>query len=113
MGEAVKRGVNEGLWERQDLVLTTKLFFGVRAGVNNKGLSRKHLIEGLLASLDRMGLEYVDVVMAHRPDPVTPIEEVVRAFAWAIDNNKVRDAHTQRWLWRQLRCARPPLRPST
>ena len=54
-------------------------------GPNNRGLSRKHIIEGMHASLKRMGLKYVDLVFCHRPDPVTPIEETVRAMSWLVD----------------------------
>ena len=49
------------------------------------GLSRKHLYEGLKASLERMQLEYVDLVFCHRPDPRTPIEETVRGMNNLID----------------------------
>jgi aryl-alcohol dehydrogenase-like predicted oxidoreductase len=53
--------------------------------VNNHGLSRKHIIEGLKASLARLELEYVDIVYAHRPDRLTPMEETVRAFNYVIN----------------------------
>lgn len=53
--------------------------------VNNHGLSRKHIIEGLKASLERLDLEYVDIVYAHRPDRLTPMEETVRAFNYIIE----------------------------
>ena len=66
-------------WKQKDLVLSTKIFWG-GDGPNDRGLSRKHIIEGLDASLQRMDLEYVDLVFAHRPDIHTPIEETVRAF---------------------------------
>jgi aryl-alcohol dehydrogenase-like predicted oxidoreductase len=49
------------------------------------GLSRKHVVEGLKASLERLQLEYVDVVYAHRPDRDTPMEEVVRGFNHVIE----------------------------
>jgi hypothetical protein len=58
-------------FKRSDLVVSTKLFWG-GAGPNDTGLSKKHLFEGMNASLDRLGLDYVDIVMAHRPDPLTP-----------------------------------------
>lgn len=85
MGEAVKRGVAEGVWERDDLVLSTKIFFGYKKGPNNTGLSRKHIVEGTKASLKRMGLDYVDLLFCHRPDPLTPMEETVRAMNFCID----------------------------
>ncbi|KAJ3576085.1 hypothetical protein NP233_g649 [Leucocoprinus birnbaumii] len=70
---------------RTDLVITTKLFFGTRKGPNDTGLSRKHIIEGTKASLERLGLDYVDVLFAHRPDNTVPMEEVVRAFNFVIE----------------------------
>ena len=79
MGAAIAEGVKDGVWTRSDLVVTTKLFFGTgKPGHNTKGCSRKHIVEGLQASLARMRLDYVDVVFCHRPDVVTPIEETVR-----------------------------------
>jgi aryl-alcohol dehydrogenase-like predicted oxidoreductase len=57
-------------------------------GPNEKGLSRKHIIEGLNYSLERLQLDYVDLVFAHRPDPDTPLEETVRAFNHVIDQGK-------------------------
>ena len=63
--------------------------------MNEAGLSRKHLIEGMTASLARLKVSYVDLVFCHRPDPLTPTETVVRgmselvrqgkAFAWVSD----------------------------
>jgi len=69
---------------RSKLVITTKLFWGGDA-VTEKGLSRKHIVEGLKGSLKRLDLEYVDVVYCHRPDPATPVEETVRAMNWVIE----------------------------
>ncbi|TMW68705.1 hypothetical protein Poli38472_006173 [Pythium oligandrum] len=84
MGKVVKRGIAEGVWSREDLVISTKMFWGTKPGPNNVGLSRKHIIEGTKASLKRFDLEYVDLIFCHRPDPCTPIEEVVRAMNWVI-----------------------------
>lgn len=53
--------------------------------INNHGLSRKHIIEGTRASLNRLQLEYVDIIYAHRPDRLTPMEETVRAFHYVIE----------------------------
>ncbi|XP_056158093.1 voltage-gated potassium channel subunit beta-2 isoform X3 [Lampris incognitus] len=60
-------------WRRSSLVITTKIFWGGKAETE-RGLSRKHIIEGLKASLERLQLDYVDVVFANRPDPNTPME---------------------------------------
>ncbi len=70
MGEVLKD------FRREDLVISTKLFWGGE-GVNDTGLSRKHLVEGTKASLKRLQLDYVDLLFCHRPDPKTPIEETV------------------------------------
>lgn len=53
--------------------------------INETGLSRKHITEGTKASLKRLDLEYVDIIFAHRPDPWTPMEEIVRAFNFVIE----------------------------
>lgn len=71
-------------WKRSDLVISTKLFWG-GAKPNERGLSRKHVIEGARASLARLQLEYVDLLYCHRPDRHTPIEETVRAMTYLID----------------------------
>jgi len=97
MGEAIARGVAEKVWTRSDLVISTKLFFGTKPGVNNKGLSRKHIVEGTVASLSRFGLDYVDLLFAHRPDPVTPVEEVVRAMNHVIDRGLAFYWGTSEW----------------
>ncbi|POS74902.1 voltage-gated potassium channel subunit beta-3 [Diaporthe helianthi] len=84
MGQAIKKFG----WKRNDIVVSTKLNWGGANGevlVNNHGLSRKHIIEGLGASLKRLDLEYVDIVYAHRPDRLTPMEETVRAFNHVIE----------------------------
>lgn len=65
MGNALK----ELAWPRDEYVLITKIFFGTgRKEPNTRGLSRKHVIEGLKSSLQRLQQPYVDVVFAHRPD---------------------------------------------
>lgn len=90
IGKIVKTGVERGVWSREDLVLTTKLFFGTKlahggGGPNDTGLSRKHVIEGMKGSLKRFDLDYVDVIFCHRQDPYTPMEEIVRAMNYVID----------------------------
>uniref|UniRef100_A0A3P8NR02 Voltage-gated potassium channel subunit beta-1 n=1 Tax=Astatotilapia calliptera TaxID=8154 RepID=A0A3P8NR02_ASTCA len=62
-----------------------------------RGLSRKHILEGLKASLDRLQLEYVDIVFANRPDPNTPIEETVRAMTYVINQGMSMYWGTSRW----------------
>lgn len=65
--------------------------------MNNKGLSRKHIVEGMNLSLKRLGLDYVDIIYAHRPDRRTPMEETVRAFNHLIDTDKAFYWGTSEW----------------
>jgi len=109
MGEAIRLGLERGVWEREDLVISTKLYLGGRGdkdSINSIGLSRKHLFEGLKASLKRMQLEYVDLVFCHRPDPLTPIEETVRGMNHLIDRGMAFYWGTSEWNARQLQEAR-------
>jgi voltage-dependent potassium channel beta subunit len=67
-------------WRRESYVVSTKIFWGGK-GPNDRGLSYKHIVEGVNNALKRLQLDYVDLVFCHRPDPDTPIEETV----WAMD----------------------------
>jgi voltage-dependent potassium channel beta subunit len=70
-------------WRRGSYLVSTKFYWGLRDNINEKNtLNRKRLIEGINGSLERLQLDYVDIVYCHRPDPTTPIEETV----WAIHN---------------------------
>jgi aryl-alcohol dehydrogenase-like predicted oxidoreductase len=82
--ETMGRAIQKLDVPRSNLVITTKIFWGGE-GVNQRGLSRKHIVEGTKACLKRLQLDYVDVIYAHRPDPQTPMEETVRAFNFVID----------------------------
>jgi len=83
MGNAFK----ELDWPRDEYVLITKIFFGTgRKEPNTRGLSRKHVVEGLKSSLVRLQHDYVDVVFAHRPDIGTPMLEIVEGFTQVIRN---------------------------
>jgi voltage-dependent potassium channel beta subunit len=83
-------------WKRSDLVISTKIFWGGR-GPNDKGLSRKHIIEATIASLERLQLDYVDLIFCHRPDIRTPIEETVRSMNYLIDQGKAFYWGTSEW----------------
>ncbi|PSQ72768.1 MAG: aldo/keto reductase, partial [Bacteroidetes bacterium QH_6_64_77] len=79
MGEIIR----ENGWDRTDLVVSTKIFWGGE-GPNDRGLSRKHVVEGTMAALERLQMDYVDLVFCHRPDLETPIEETVRAMSYLV-----------------------------
>ena len=68
-------------WPRESYLVSTKLYWGLRDGPNTKKtLNRKYLLQGIEGSLDRLDLDFVDMVFCHRPDPQTPIEETVWAM---------------------------------
>ncbi len=113
MGNTIKK-LN---WKRSDIVLSTKIYWGGQ-GPNDKGLSRKHIIEGTNASLARLQTDYVDLIFCHRPDPFTPIEETVRAMNFLINQGKAFYWGTSEWnadqIWQAVLIARrehliPPL----
>jgi voltage-dependent potassium channel beta subunit len=74
---------------RQDLVLATKVFWPMTDNVNDRGLSRKHLVESCHNSLARLGTDYIDLYQCHRYDPETSIDEVVRAMEGLVRQGKV------------------------
>jgi len=101
MGACLKKMYSELNVKRSDFVIATKIYWGGE-GPNDQGLSRKHIIEGLKASLDRLQMDYVDVVFAHRPDHLTPMEEVVRAFNFVINQGKAFYWGTSEWSATQI-----------
>lgn len=88
--------IRQAGWKRSDLVLSTKIFWG-GDGPNDRGLSRKHIIEGTRAALDRLGTSYVDLLFCHRPDAHTPIEETVRAMNFLIEQGLAFYWGTSEW----------------
>lgn len=83
-------------WRRSSYIISTKIYWGGKAETE-KGLSRKHIIEGLRNCLERLQLEYVDLIFANRPDPHTPMEEIVRAFTHVINQGQAMYWGTSRW----------------
>lgn len=67
-------------YQRSSYVVATKVFFPMGEGVNERGLSRKHMIEQCDQSLERLGLDYIDLYQCHRPDPNVPLEETMMAL---------------------------------
>lgn len=86
---------------RENVVISTKVFWGGK-GPNRVGLSRKHIIEGLNASLKRLQLDYVDIVFCHRADTETPLVETCRAFDWLIRKGKAFYWGTSEWPARRI-----------
>ncbi|KAI5118577.1 hypothetical protein M0805_004193 [Coniferiporia weirii] len=98
MGRVIKElGLN-----REDLIISTKLFWGIGNGPNSMGLSRKHIIEGTQAALKRLQMDYVDIIFAHRPDNTVSIEETVRAFNFVIEKGWAFYWATSEWTVRDI-----------
>jgi len=73
---------------REEVVLATKVFNPMGKGPNQKGLSRKHIMEAVDASLARLGTDYIDLYIIHRLDPETAMEEIVEALADVVKAGK-------------------------
>lgn len=103
MGLAIKslREDDPNLWRRSELIITTKIFWGGK-GVNEAGLSRKHINEGISAACKRLQVDYVDLVFCHRPDPLTPTSTVVRAMSDVVKNGKATAWGTSEWSAQQI-----------
>jgi aryl-alcohol dehydrogenase-like predicted oxidoreductase len=88
--------------DRDDYVLATKVYFPMGDGPNDGGLSRKHIMEQCERSLERLGVEYVDLYQCHRPDPETPVEETLRALDDLVTQGKVLYVGVSNWSAEQL-----------
>jgi aryl-alcohol dehydrogenase-like predicted oxidoreductase len=75
---------------REDYVLATKVYFPMGPGPNDRGLSRKHVLAAIDASLERLGTDYVDLYQIHRWDYQTPIEETMEALHEVVRAGKAR-----------------------
>lgn len=87
--EVVGRALRD-FTSREQAVIATKVFFPSGSGPNDHGLSRKHIFDAIDASLRRLGTDYVDLYQIHRMDPLTPIEETLRALDDLVRAGKVR-----------------------
>jgi voltage-dependent potassium channel beta subunit len=91
MGSAIKD------LPREELVISSKVFWPTGKGPNARGLSRKHVTESIHASLKRLGTDYVDMYFCHRFDPDTPVEEVVRTMDDLVHQGKILYWGTSEW----------------
>jgi aryl-alcohol dehydrogenase-like predicted oxidoreductase len=97
LGRALKSERREGL------EIFTKVFNPVGPGHNDRGLSRKHIMESIDNSLRRLQTDYVDLYQAHRYDPATPLEEVMGAFADVVRSGKAHYIGVSEWTAEQIR----------
>lgn len=96
MGEVLKQ------YPRHTLVISTKVFWPMSDDVNDRGLSRKHIMESIDKSLERLGTDYVDIYFCHRPDPDTPIIETAHTMHDLVQQGKVLYWGTSVWSAAQL-----------
>ena len=96
MGKILKQ------YPRHTLVISSKLFWPMSDDVNDRGLSRKHIMESIDKSLKRLGTDYLDIYFCHRPDPETPIRETAQAMNTLIEQGKVLYWGTSEWQAAQL-----------
>ncbi|MFI6902544.1 aldo/keto reductase [Nonomuraea sp. NPDC050394] len=85
---------------REDYVLATKVYFPMGKARNDRGLSRKHIMAAIDASLDRLGTDYVDLYQIHRWDDETPIEETMLALHDVVRSGRARYiGASSMWAW--------------
>ncbi|AFY93445.1 potassium channel beta subunit family protein [Chamaesiphon minutus] len=94
MGNAIKKLG----WDRADYIISTKFYWGLAQGPNRKNtLNRKYLRQAIEGSLQRLQMDYVDLIFCHRPDPNTPIEETVWAMHDMIQRGQALYWGTSEW----------------
>ncbi|GHO49425.1 aldo/keto reductase family protein [Ktedonospora formicarum] len=105
-------------YPRHSLVIASKVFWPMSDEVNDRGLSRKHIMESVEKSLQRIGTDYLDIYFCHRPDPETPLVETARAMDDLVHQGKVLYWGTSEWTGSQIAevyqiCERYNLYPPT
>ncbi len=108
--EVMGRALKELNWPRLNYVVSTKFYWGLETGdgpaINRKNtLNRKYLMQAIDGSLRRLGLDHIDLVYCHRPDPHTPIEETVWAMSDMITRGKALYWGTSEWSADEIRTA--------
>jgi voltage-dependent potassium channel beta subunit len=103
MGDAIA----ELGWERHTYVISTKIYWGIHGDLVNMSntLNRKYLMQAIDGSLERLGLDFVDLLYCHRPDPETPIEETVWAMSDIVSAGKALYWGTSEWSADEIRAA--------
>ena len=92
-------------YQRDSIVLATKVYFPMGSGPNDKGLSRKHIFDQCHASLTRLQTDYIDLYQAHRYDTETPLEETLLAFDDLVSAGKIRYWGISQWNASQIQSA--------
>ena len=87
---------------RESVEICTKVYWPTGPGPNDRGLSRKHIMESVNGSLRRLGTDYLDLYQAHRYDSETPLEETLRAFDDLVRQGKVLYLGVSEWRAEQI-----------
>lgn len=87
---------------RHELIISSKVFWPMSEDINDKGLSRKHILESVNKSLQRIGTDYLDIYYCHRYDPDTPVEETIRIMDDLIHHGKILYWGTSEWTGDQI-----------
>lgn len=85
LGKAIKKYAR-----REDVIIATKVFYPLDETINGRGLSRKHIMDAIDASLSRLQMDYIDLYIIHRWDYETPVEETMKALHDLVQSGKVR-----------------------
>jgi voltage-dependent potassium channel beta subunit len=100
------RAIAELGWPRPSYVISTKFFWGLRDETNMRNtLNRKYLLQAIDGSLERFGLDFVDLIYCHRADPETPVEETVWAMSDIVSSGKAMYWGTSEWPADEIRAA--------
>src|SRR5688572_8540180 len=100
------RAIAELGWPRSSFIVSSKYFWGLSDTVNaHHTLNRKYLLEAVDGSLERFGLDHLDLIYCHRPDPETPIEETVWAMSDIISSGRALYWGTSEWSAADIRAA--------
>jgi aryl-alcohol dehydrogenase-like predicted oxidoreductase len=100
LGQSLK---NLGV-KRSDVVIATKVYGDMGTGPNDRGASRGHIMDGVKASLERLQLDHIDLYQIHANDPVTPVEETVRALDDLVSEGLVRYVGASNWAaWKLMK----------
>ncbi len=104
--EILGRALRRAGWPRSQVVVSTKLYWGIDGGVNTtRTLNRKYLFQALEGSLERLQLPFVDLLFCHRPDPETPVEETVWAMNDLVAGGRALYWGTSEWPADDIRAA--------
>jgi aryl-alcohol dehydrogenase-like predicted oxidoreductase len=100
LGQSLK---NLGV-KRSDVVIATKVYGDMGRGPNDRGASRGHIMDGVKASLERLQLDHIDLYQIHGNDPITPVEETVRALDDLVSEGLVRYVGCSNWAaWKVMK----------